>query len=195
MNPYPVFSVREIEKQFPKFDKRRLVEWQQKDYIQKLRNRFYCFTDREVDESFLFYTANVLYHPSYISLESALAWYGIIPEGVFRTISCSTLKTQDFYTPKGSFMYHHIREKLFFGYRLERWGDHRFAMAEPEKSLIDYLYLHSEIRSLSDIESLRLNRIAIHERISLEKLNAYDSFIATDALSKRLSVLKEFLNA
>jgi len=67
LRAFPVFSVREIEKHFPGFDNRRLVEWQEKGYIQKLRNRYYRFTDYEVDEAYLCYCANAIYAPSYVS--------------------------------------------------------------------------------------------------------------------------------
>ena len=98
LQAFPVFSIREIEKHFPGFDNRRLVEWQDKGYIQKLRNRYYRFMDREVDEAYLCYCANAIYAPSYVSLESALSIHGFIPEGVFQTTSCTTLKTNRFET-------------------------------------------------------------------------------------------------
>jgi hypothetical protein len=60
MNAFPVFSIREIEKHFPGFDSRRLVEWQEKGYIQKLRNRYYFFTGNSVNERYLFFASNEL---------------------------------------------------------------------------------------------------------------------------------------
>lgn len=65
---------------FPGFDKRRLVEWQEKGYIKKLRNKYYTFSNRGDDHNFLSFTANQLYRPSYISSETALARYGLIPD-------------------------------------------------------------------------------------------------------------------
>jgi predicted transcriptional regulator of viral defense system len=194
MKAFPNFSVREIEKHFPGFDSRRLVEWQEKGYIQKLRNRYYYFSDQEVDESFLYYTANQLYHPSYVSLESALSRYGFIPEGVFQITSCTTLKTNSFNTPIGNFSYRHLKPSLFFGYQLEEWNDHRYAMADPEKTLIDYLYLHPEIKETNDIEALRWNAIEINNRISMKTLNSYESYINSPAISKRLNTLKAYLD-
>lgn len=194
MNAFPVFSVREIEKHFPGFDSRRLVEWQEKGYIQKLRNRFYFFTGNTVNERYLFFAANELYSPSYISLESALSWYGFIPEGVFQVTSCSSRKTQSFDTPLGSFSYRHIKPALFFGYHLEQWNNHHFAIAEPEKTVIDYLYLHHEIGEPDDFESLRWNSTEMNNRLSMEKIDKYASHIGSKALLKRLTLLKEFLN-
>lgn len=194
MKGFPNFSIVEIEKHFPNFDSRRLVEWQQKGYIKRLRNRFYYFSKQSINESFLFITANEIYRPSYISLESALSKYGFIPEGVFQIISCSTRKTQFFKTPLGNFSYRHIKPDLYFGYRLEEWQNHYYAIAEPEKVLIDYLYFHPEVKKIKDIISLRWNAELINERISLQKLNNYQEQIGAPALTKRLNLLKEFLN-
>lgn len=195
MNVFPVFSIREIEKHFPGFDSRRLVEWQDKGYIQKLRNRYYFFTGNSVNEQYLFFAANELYSPSYVSLESALSWYGFIPEGVFQITSCSTRKTQSFETPLGSFSYRHIKSTLFFGYQLEEWNDHHFAIAEPEKTVIDYLYLHHEIGDPDDLESLGWNSAEMNNSLSMEKIDLYASHIDSKALIKRLKLLKEYLNA
>ncbi len=195
MSSYPLFSVTEIEKQFPAFDRRRLVEWQGKGYIQRLRNRFYCFTDRKTEEPFLYYAANVLYSPSYISLESALSWYGFLTESVFHPVSCSTLKTQAFYTSRAGFLYHHIKRKMYFGYRLESWEKVRYAIADPEKALVDSLYLHPELATVEDIRALRWNRLAIHRRISMFTMDAYVSHIGSAALRKRFELFKEYLHA
>lgn len=195
MKPFPNFSIREIEKHFPDFDSRRLVEWQEKGFIQKLRNRYYFFSDQEINEPFLYYTANQLYHPSYVSLESALSLYGFIPEGVFQITSCTTLKTNSFTTPVGNFSYRHLKSSLFFGYHLEEWNDHRYALADPEKTLIDYLYLHNEINEIADIEALRWNAAEIENRISMKTLHNYEAYINSPALSRRLNTLKTYLNA
>ena len=195
MNPFPNFSIREIEKHFPDFDSRRLVEWQKKGFIQKLRNRYYFFSDQQINEAFLYYTANQLYRPSYVSLESALSRYRFIPEGVFQITSCTTLKTNSFSTPVGKFTYRRLKPSLFFGYQLEEWNDHRYAMAEPEKTLIDYLYLHNEVKETDDIEALRWNAAEIKCRISMKTLNSYEAYISSPALSRRLNTLKTYLNA
>lgn len=196
MRSFPVFSVREIEKQFPGFDTRRLVEWQEKGYIQKLRNCYYYFTDQTIDQQFLYYIANQLYRPSYVSLESALAHYGFIPEGVFETISCTTLKSQRFETPAGTgtFVYHHLKRAMFFGYCLVPWKEYHYALAEPEKAIIDYLYLHPEVKATEDVEARRWNIFSIKEQIDTKKLAVYEKYIRSTVLSRRLNVLKEMLD-
>lgn len=195
LKQFPVFSITEIEKHFPGFDSRRLVEWQKKGYIQKVRNRYYYFADREVQEPYLFFAANKLYSPSYISLESALSWHGFIPEGVFQITSCTTRKTNSFNSPIANFTYRHVKPALYLGYKLREWEDHRYAMAGPEKTIIDYLYLHSDIDQVSDFESLRWNAIEIENRISLDKLNRIEAYIDSPALSERLNIFREFIHA
>lgn len=190
---FPVFSVREIEKHFPGFDNRRLVEWQQKGYIQKLRNRYYRFMDREVHEAYMYYCANAIYGPSCVSLESALSIHGFIPEGVFQITSCTTRKTNRFETPIGTFTYRNIKPALFFGYQLRQWNGHRYAVAGPEKTIIDYLYLHTEIEGPADFESLRWNKIEISNRLSMERLDAYLDHIGSHALNNRINHLKRYL--
>ncbi|MGM0738838.1 MAG: type IV toxin-antitoxin system AbiEi family antitoxin domain-containing protein [Bacteroidota bacterium] len=195
LQAFPVFSVREIEKHFPGFDNRRLVEWQEKGYIQKLRNRYYRFMDHDVDEAYLFYCANAIYAPSYVSLESALSIHGFIPEGVLQITSCTTLKTNRFETPIGVLSYRNVKPALFFGYELRQWDGHRYAVAGPEKTIIDYLYLHTEIEGPADFESLRWNKGAISNRLSMEKLDAYLNHIDSHALHARIHHFKSFLNA
>jgi len=195
LNLFPCFSTREIEKYFPVFDRRRLVEWQAKGYLEKIRNGYYCFSDQSHDKNLQYYISNRIYRPSYVSLESALAWYGFLPEAVFQTMACTTRKPQRYETPRGIFVYRHLKSELYFGYRLIEWKRWRLAMAEPEKALIDYLYLHTEIRAREDLLALRWNMFAINENISHSKLSQYEKVIASAALSRRLKLLTELLNA
>ena len=192
---FPVFSVREIGKYFPGYDNRRLVEWQKKGYIQRIRNQFYRFDQHIVDEGYLFFCANNIYSPSYVSLESALSFYGFIPEGVFQITSCTTLKTNTFETPAGNFDYRNLKPSLFFGYHLRKWNGHHYAIAGPEKTVIDYLYLHAEMDSVADFESLRWNATEIMNTLSLDVLNRYVKYIDSKALSNRITHLRSYLDA
>ena len=194
LEPFPVFSVTEIKKVFPAFDTRRLVEWQQKGYLEKLRNNYYCFPPSRISEQTLFKAANVMVHPSYVSLESALWHYGFIPEGVFRTISCTTLKTQHYTNHLGLFDYRHVKAGIYFGYGLDQWDHYRFAIADPEKTLIDYCYLNTKISDPDDFAELRWNRSAILDRIDLYKLRQYERLIHSPNLSLRLKILRDYLH-
>ena len=70
LEQFPVFSVQDIRKQFNDFDSRRLVEWQEKGYIIKLRRGYYCFEEVDKGEAFRYFSANKLFSPYYISMES-----------------------------------------------------------------------------------------------------------------------------
>src|SRR5271169_3255224 len=91
--PFQVFSIRDVEKIFPDFDSKRLVEWQHKGYVRKLVNKWYFFSECVVDDHLLFRMSNCIYRPSYVSLESALAYYHLIPEAVYTQKAITTRKT------------------------------------------------------------------------------------------------------
>jgi predicted transcriptional regulator of viral defense system len=198
---FEVFSVTDIIKLFPAFDTRRLVEWQRKGYIQKLVNRWYLFSDIPMDDTLRNRISNLLYRPSYISLESALAYYNLIPEAVFTIQSVSTRKTMTYDTPIGSFHYRTLKPPLFFGYRVDR-NSRRLAsttevmggpvlMADPEKTILDYLYLGSHLNSIEDLEGIRLNIHVFNELIRWETLEQYASLFESAVLNKRIRLLQK----
>ncbi len=194
LREFPVFSIKDIKKRYPDFDNRRLVEWQQKNYIQKIRREYYCFDARKKYENFLFFAANKIYSPSYVSMESALAFYNFIPEGVFLTTSISTRNTARYNTPVGDFSYNHIKTLLFFGYRLIQNDGVVIKISEPEKVILDYLYL-KKLNSEDDIDSLRINEIQIKEIVDFQKLDKYQRIFNSKVLDKRIKLLKEIINA
>src|SRR5699024_3644471 len=144
LSPFGIFRLSDILKVYPAFDSRRLNEWQKKGYITKLIKGHYIFNSIYVDEAVLFQIANFLAKPSYISLESALSYYHFIPEQSFSITSVTTLKTNHYETPKGSFLYQSVKSSLFFGYRVIPSNRRPILMAEPEKAILDFLYLHPE---------------------------------------------------
>jgi len=190
LEQFPVFSVQDIRKQFNDFDNRRLVEWQEKGYIIKLRRGYYSFEEVEKGEAFRYYSANKLYSPSYISMESALSYYNLIPEGVFTTVSLTTRNTTTFRTPVGSFSYRNLKSQLFFGYRLLNINGITIKMAEPEKSLLDYLYLN-KIDTPDKLEGIRLNESQLHDLLDFDKLNQFAEAFHSKVLQKRIQLLKK----
>lgn len=191
---FPVFSIRDINKRFPDFDKRRLVEWQQKGYIHKIRRGYYCLQENKKDELFLFFSANKIYSPSYISLESALAYYNFIPEGVFITSSITTRNTASYDTVISKFSYNHVKSILFFGYRLIKDVRMTVKIADPEKVILDYLYL-KKLNSVEDIAGMRFNSVQINETIDFHKLEKYQNVFNSRVLDKRMRIFKKVINA
>jgi predicted transcriptional regulator of viral defense system len=191
---FPVFSIRDIKKRFPGIDSRRLFEWQKKGYLHKIRRGYYCFYENIRDEKFLFFTANKIYSPSYVSMESALAYYSFIPERVFVTTSITTRNTASYDTSIGEFSYSHFKSVLFFGYRLIQENRVVIKMAEPEKAILDYFYLN-RLNSIVEIEEMRFNEIQVKENLDFQKLRKYQNIFDSRILDKRIRLFKKVINA
>lgn len=192
---YLIFSVRDIEKLYPDFNRINLISWQKKEYLQKLRNSWYCFTDIKTDETTLFFIANKIYKPSYISLESAFWYYGLIPEAVFKISSVTSLKTQIFKNNISFNTYNNIKKSCFFGYKFVQKDNYSFKIAELEKALSDFLYLRTDIKTSDDIESLRLNKDVLQKKLNLQKLADYAAFYNSKVLLKKIKKINQFINA
>lgn len=79
---------------------------------------------------------------SYISLQSALAHYGLIPEGTPVVTSDTTTRPGAWKTPLGDFDFRRIKVELFFGYQLVDVAPGQGAfIATPKKALLDLIYL------------------------------------------------------
>jgi len=191
---FDVFSVKEIELVMPGFSKMNLVNWQKKNYIIKIRNGYYRFSGQPETEKELFVVANKIYQPSYVSLETALAYYNLIPEGVFMVQSITTLKTQIFKNPLSTFQYHNIKKSAFTGYDFEMDKKSVFRIASPEKALLDLFYLKGMGAKMEDIESLRLNRFSLEKMVSFDKMHALAALFGSEKLIKSVCMLKEYCN-
>jgi len=168
-----VISLNDINKEFPKFYRHRLTEWQNQGYIKKIIRGFYILSDLETNEFTSFAIANKIYEPSYISLESALRYYNFIPEQTFSVTSISTLKTKTFATWIDRFVYSNIIPNLFFGYEIVHFKNFVFKIADREKAILDYLYFHRHFKTEKDIEELRFNIEEIQATVDRKKLENY----------------------
>lgn len=190
----PLISLVEIQKAFPKLDKRRLTEWNKKGYIENVKRGFYRFSDKSMNQGTIYFIANKIYNPSYISLESALAHYQIIPEAVFSVTSISSLNTTKLKTPFGNLTYNHLKENLFFGYELIELNGLTVALASPEKAILDYLYLHSEIKTTVDFEGLRWNK-EILKIVDFQRFSDYLQLFNSKRLLIRYQTLLKYMHA
>ena len=117
-----------------------------------------------------FYIANALKQASYVSLHSALSWYGMIPEYVPSVTSITTGRPQSIHTPLGRFEFRHISKKYFWGYRHTelQHGLNAF-VAQPEKALLDLVYLTPGGDEMNFIEGLRLGNLERIDRTTLRQ--------------------------
>lgn len=188
LTPYGVISLENIYKSFPDFSYKQISRWQKDGFLIKIKQGFYTFTDQKIDDYFLFLIANKIYEPSYISLEKALKYYGLIPEEIFQITSVSTKKTNIFNNSIGSFSYRHIKESLFWGYHFISNSNQKVLIADAEKAILDYIYLHFELKTENDFKELRINSNSFNENINLDKLNKYLSKFKNKKLNRRLEV-------
>lgn len=99
--------------------------------------------------------ANHLYTPSYVSMSSALRYFGLIPEAVYIKQSMTLKHTRNFDTPLGRYEYTHISKSAFpVGLTSIRKDDYAFVMATPEKALCDLIANSPQVnlRYLKDAE-------------------------------------------
>jgi len=135
-----------------------------------------------------------MYNPSYVSLESALSHYGLIPEGVFMVTSVTTRNTANHGTSLGTFNYKHIKNNLFFGYKLIQKQDLTYKIAEQEKAILDFLYFNN-IQSLEDVEGFRINTDQMGEYFDFDKLSKYQKIFDSPVVNKRVDILKKAVHA
>lgn len=151
-----IFSILDAQKHFPKDDaatiKIQLSRFATRGLITNLKRGLYCFDIKAVDE---FVLAHLLYQPSYISAESALHYYGIIPDIPQAVTSITVTTSKRIKSSLGLFLYSKVKRELFFGYNTisSPGSTHSFFIAQKEKALLDYLYL----RKIKDIRDARLH--------------------------------------
>ena len=133
--------------------------------------------------------SNILYSPSYISLEFALSYYDLIPEKATVLTAVSTHKKTQFQNGIGTFTYRKIKRTSFFGYlKIKDYYGFSILMATPEKALIDKLYFDTSLRFEKDyfLENLRLQNF---ENLNIRQLRHYAQNMGSLKLKKMLKIL------
>jgi predicted transcriptional regulator of viral defense system len=168
----PVFSTelllaRPVD---PAYLQRQLSRWTRQGYLYQIRRGLYALAPPfQKVAPHPFVIANRMVKASYVSQQSALAYYGLIPEYTPVTTSVTTARPGQWETPLGHFHFNHIKVDLFFGYRLVNVGQQQYAfIALPEKALLDLLYLMPGANDASYLAELRLQNL---ERLQLETLH------------------------
>jgi predicted transcriptional regulator of viral defense system len=100
--------------------------------------------------------ANLIYGPSCISLEYALAYYGLIPERVETITSVTPKRDKEFKTPLGQFSYRYLGSERYPHGIEQIWLDnnHPILIASPEKALCDYVVLN-KVTGISTIDGAK----------------------------------------
>ncbi len=174
----------------------QLKRWQDKKLIIKLKRGIYILNenDRRINPNKQF-IANQLYAPSYVSLEYALNFYGLIPERVFVITSVTTKKTGNFVNELGTFTYQHIKPSVFTGFKTikDGYGLTSF-IAEPEKAVVDFLYLGLHRIKAPDIGIFEASyRFQNVESLSLKRITELASLFGNAKLAQIARLFCEFI--
>ena len=121
--------------------------------VLRIQRSLYCLNPKYLNRPINpLVIAQRIHGPSYISLEMALSYHGLIPEAVYTITSVSVERSREFDTPFGCFSFSRVPQREFFsGVRsIESDEGERFLIAVPLKAIADYVYVH------------RLNWVSIH---------------------------------
>jgi predicted transcriptional regulator of viral defense system len=107
-----------------------------------------------------FLIANAMKKASYVSMQSAMGHYGMIPEYVPAVTSITTQRPEEVKTSFGRFVFRHVRKSWFHGYRqIDVGSGQRAFIAIPEKALLDLIYLTPGADNYDFLNELRLQNL------------------------------------
>jgi len=187
-----IFSLRDIENLFPeenlKTIKNNLGRWVKKNLFIRLRRNLYELIEPGLESNIPdVYVANKLYAPSYISLETALSIYSLIPDIAFHVTSITTLPTREFKNKYGSFFYRSCQKKAFTGCRLMQYEGFKVLIADQEKALVDFIYFSLRQRKPLDFEEERFERDLI-SKLSWDRVLEYTKLFNIKTAGKLLEL-------
>lgn len=150
--------------------RKQLSRWVNNGQIYQLRRGLYTLAPPyQKTQPHPFLIANRMVRGSYVSCESALSFFGLIPERVPLTISVSTGRPGQWSTLLGVYHFHHITPQLFTGYQLvDLTSDQQAFIATPEKALLDLVHLKPGGDNSTYLDELRLQNL---EQINLNYLH------------------------
>lgn len=168
--------------------RRQLDRWVKSGRLLQLRRGVYAVAPPyQAEPPHPFLVANHLQKPSYVSLQSALSHYGMIPEFVPVTTSVTTGRPEELQTPLGRFVFRHIKKTAFFGYtQTEISRGQPVFLALPEKALLDLLHLTPGSDSPEYLEELRFEPM---DRFDWHALRRHGERFGGQKLKRAVEVL------
>jgi len=161
--------------------KKAIYRYKKAGIFTEAKKGLYFLTQNSPPE---FEIANRIYCPSYVSFETALSFYGVIPESIYEVISTTPKISRNFIINDLVFSYKKIKRDYFFGYITEKVQGRTILIAEPEKALLDYLYFVALKR-----RSFTYERINLQKKIKKQKLFKYARIFNNKNLLKLLKSL------
>ena len=162
----------------PRQARLQLVRWVNAGKLIRLRRSLYALNQpfRKI-EPHPFLLANRIRKASYVSLQSALSHYNMIPEYVPVVTSVTTGRPEEVRTELGTYAFRHVRKPLFGGFLSVTVAPGQSAfLATPEKALLDLIYLAPGGDQEAYIDELRLqNETALSTQALMDAAKLFDS--------------------
>lgn len=171
----------------------QISRWQKAGHIIQVKRGIYVLAEpyRKVD-AYEFYLASILKKPSYISLEKALEYHGLIPDAVAVYTSVTTKMPGRFISDIGTFDYRHIRSTLFWGYDSVVVNKQTAFIASPEKAILDLCYLRGVNISQAYLRELRLQNVS---KINVAKLSEYAKKFAKPGIAAAAKTITSYIDS
>jgi predicted transcriptional regulator of viral defense system len=152
--------------------RRQLSRWVTAGRLYQLRRGLYALSPPfQKVKPHPFLVANRLVRGSYVSLQSALAHHGLIPETVPVTTSVTPSRPAHWDTELGVYEYRHVKTELLYGYQLADVQDNQQAfVATPEKAILDLVHLQPRGDAPEYLQQLRMQNL---ERLDLDQLQTH----------------------
>ncbi|MFH1684309.1 MAG: hypothetical protein ABIA67_05465 [Candidatus Margulisiibacteriota bacterium] len=149
-----------------------IKNWLKKGELIALKRGLYVFNDYwekcPDKDGCLNYLSSIIYGPSYISKETALARHGMLAEAVYGLSSVTVKTTRTFSSSLGIFTYSNIKPVLYTGFGEQNYIGNKYYVASKSKALFDYLYFYK--RKISQV-----NRKCVEEfRLKFELMQKED---------------------
>lgn len=170
----------------------QLTRWTKSRRLYQLRRGLYAIAPPyQKVKPHPFLIANRMQRASYVSGQSALAFYGLIPDTVQATISITAGRPERLETPLGVFEFRHVKPALLRGYRMTALNgpkipEQQALVARPEKALLDLVYLQPGGDTLAYLRELRLQNL---EHLDIDELRRQAETFNTPKLRRAVNVI------
>ena len=178
----------------PAAARRQLSRWTKAGRLYQLRRGLYALAPPfQKIKPHPFLIANRMVRASYVSCQSALAYYGLIPEHAPVTTSVTTARPASWDTPVGAYEFRHIKTDLFHGYRLIELSRRQSAfVASPEKALLDLVYLQPGGDAPDYLRELRLQNL---NRLDLDALQRQADLAHSPKLRRAAALVAQLMHS
>lgn len=177
----------------PRLLRIQLSRWMRSGKILQIRRGLYSIAPPfQKNRPHPFLVANRLQKASYVSLQSALSFYGLIPEVVNLVTSVSTGRPGRVETPLGIYDFRHIKTDLLSGYQMIEFGGQSALVATPEKALLDLIYFQPAGDSIAFLEELRLQNT---EKINTDLLKMQSEKFNSPKLRNAVKAILQIIKA